>query len=187
MYSSVQINSDPIMPIGISFCGFFASWAAVLTASNPMYAKNTIPAPAMTPFQPYLPGPSAGGMKGCQLALLIAWAAAIIKRMTTAPLMNTITLLTLADSLMPMTSKVVTMAMMMAAGRLKTAVTCVPSWQATSVPRAAEMAQGKLMPTSCRNDTTYPDQPIATVTAPSAYSSTRSHPIIQAISSPSVA
>src|SRR5438105_12350827 len=59
--------------------------------------------------------------------------------------------------------------------------------QATSVPRAAEMAQGKLMPTSCRNDTTYPDQPIATVTAPSAYSSTRSHPIIQAISSPSVA
>ena len=36
MYSTVQISSDPMMPMGMSFCGFFASWAAVLTASNPM-------------------------------------------------------------------------------------------------------------------------------------------------------
>ena len=28
------------MPIGMSRCGFFASCAAVETASNPIYAKN---------------------------------------------------------------------------------------------------------------------------------------------------
>src|SRR5712664_2090304 len=154
MYRTVQMSSDPMMPIGMSRCGFFASCAAVLTASNPMYAKNTMPAPAMTPFQPNLPPPSAGGMNGCQFAGLMACAAAMIKNTTTAPLMNTITLLTLADSLMPMTKRVVTIAMMMAAGRLKTAVTWVPSWHATTEPRAADSAQGTLMPTSCRNETT---------------------------------
>ena len=81
----------------------------------------------MTPFQPYLPGPSDGGKNGCQFAGLIACAAAMMNSTTTAPLMNTITLLTLADSLIPMTSNVVTMAMMMTAGRLKTAATWVPS------------------------------------------------------------
>ena len=40
---------------------------------------------------------------------------------------------------------------------------------------------------SRRNDTTYPDQPIETVTAPKAYSKTKSQPMIQAKSSPSVA
>ena len=32
----VQITSEPRMPMGISFCGFFASCAAVETASKPM-------------------------------------------------------------------------------------------------------------------------------------------------------
>ena len=36
MYRTVQMRSEPMMPIGMSFCGFFASWAAVLTASKPM-------------------------------------------------------------------------------------------------------------------------------------------------------
>ena len=36
MYSTVQIASEPRMPIGMSRCGFFASCAAVDTASNPM-------------------------------------------------------------------------------------------------------------------------------------------------------
>ena len=43
------------------------------------------------------------------------------------------------------------------------------------------------MPKSARNDATYPDQLTATVDAPTAYSSTRSHPIIQARNSPIVA
>src|SRR2546422_1041648 len=70
MYSNVQMSSDPMMPIGMSRCGFFASCAAVLTASNPMYAKKTIAAPVKTPLQPNSPAtgtPSltvCGGMNG---------------------------------------------------------------------------------------------------------------------------
>ena len=41
--------SDVSMPMGKSRFGFFASWAVVLTASNPMYAKKTTPAPVSTP------------------------------------------------------------------------------------------------------------------------------------------
>jgi hypothetical protein len=37
------------MPIGISRLGFFASCAAVETASKPMYAKKTEAAPAAMP------------------------------------------------------------------------------------------------------------------------------------------
>src|SRR6267378_2519875 len=149
--------------------------------------------PVNTPLHPKRPGcgtPSftvCGGMNGCQLAELTACAANAMNNSTTATLMNTITLLKLADSLIPTTSSVVTSPMMITAGRLKTAATCVPSGQVTIVPRAAERAHGTSMCKSCRNDTTYPDQPIATVTAPSAYSSTRSQPMIQAMSSPSVA
>src|SRR5438552_11465946 len=126
-------------------------------------------------------------MNGFQFAEVTACAAPKMKSSTTASLMNTMALLTVADSLMPTTSSVVTIAMMTTAGRLKMAVV-VPSAQVTSVPRAAESAHGKSMCKAVRkNDTTYPDQPIATVTAPSAYSSTRSQPMIQANSSPSVA
>src|SRR6266536_4630738 len=116
-------------------------------------------------------------MNGCQLAGFTAWAAPIMKRITTATFTSTITLLKLADSLMPTTSSVVTTAMMSTAGRLKTAVAVVPSAHVTLTPRAADSAHGTLMPKSCRNDTTYPDHPMATVTAPSAYSSTRSQPL----------
>src|SRR3989440_10966701 len=150
-------------------------------------------------------------MNGCQLAGLMAWVAPPMNRSTTATFTNTMTLLTLADSLMPMTSSVGMMAMMIMAGRLNTAVTCgrlfgsipradtvcnsasVTAFQPWSgmwmscVPRAAERVAGTSSPTSCRNDTTYPDQPMATVTAPSAYSSTKSQPMIHANSSPSVA
>src|SRR5262249_46756445 len=73
IYRTVQINNEPMMPIGISRWGFFASCAAVLTASNPMYAKNTIPAPCITPLQPKCPRtPVLSGMNGCQLAELTA-------------------------------------------------------------------------------------------------------------------
>ena len=126
-------------------------------------------------------------MNGCQLAGLMAWAAPMMNSSTTATFTNTITLLTFADSLMPMTRSVVMIAMMMTAGRLKTAVMVEPSARVTTVPRAADSAGGTMIPMSLRNETTYPDHPIATVTAPSAYSSTRSQPMIQAKISPSVA
>src|SRR5207249_12228065 len=127
MYRTVQINSEPMMPIGMSRCGFFASCAAVLTASKPMYAKNTIPAPCMTPLQPNWPRtPVLGGMNGCQLAEFTTLAAPKMNSSTTATFTNTIMLFTVADSRIPITSSSVMMPMMMTAGRLKIAVTCVP-------------------------------------------------------------
>src|SRR5581483_1198595 len=106
---------------------------------------------------------------------------------TTATFTNTITLLTVADSRMPTTNSSVTMAIIMTAGRLKMAATCVPSAKVINVPRAADNCGGMLMPMSRKNETTYPDQPIDTVTAPSAYSKIKSQPMIQANNSPSVA
>ena len=46
---------------------------------------------------------------------------------------------------------------------------------------------GICTPNSPSRDTKWPDQPTPTVAAPAAYSSTRSHPMIQAASSPMVA
>jgi len=37
------------MPMGISLCGFFASCAAVETASKPIYAKKITAAPRAMP------------------------------------------------------------------------------------------------------------------------------------------
>ena len=126
-------------------------------------------------------------MNGCQLSGLTAWAASAMKSRTTATLITTMTLLTVADSLMPITSRVVTRAMMTTAGRLNHAVTVEPSANVTTLPRAAWRWAGMRIPKSPRNETTYPDHPIATVTAPRAYSRMRSQPMIQARNSPSVA
>jgi hypothetical protein len=60
-----------------------------------------------------------------------------MKTSTTATLMNTMTPLTFADSLMPMTRSVVTRATMTTAGTLNQAVTCEPSARVSTVPRAA--------------------------------------------------
>ena len=51
----VQISREPRMPTGISRFGFFVSSAAVLTASKPRKAKNTIAAPRNTPENPNSP------------------------------------------------------------------------------------------------------------------------------------
>src|SRR5437763_16507592 len=51
-YSTVQMTSEPRMPIGMSRFGFLASCAAVDTASNPMKAKNTTPAAPRMPMMP---------------------------------------------------------------------------------------------------------------------------------------
>src|SRR5262249_24260744 len=126
-------------------------------------------------------------MNGCQLAEWTACAAPTMNISTTATLTSTMTLLTVADSRMPITSSNVMMAIMMTAGRLKMAVTWVPSASVTSVPRAADSCAGMLMPTSCKNGTTEPDQPIDTVTAPRAYSIIKSQPLIHAKTSPSLA
>ena len=59
MYKVVQTNNETMMPMGKSRCGFLASCAVVVTASNPMYAKNMYAAPAPIPLNPM-------GAKECQ-------------------------------------------------------------------------------------------------------------------------
>src|SRR5438477_10476322 len=79
----------------------------------------------MIPDQPNSPHlPVFGGMKGCQFATLIAWAAPTINKRTTATFTKTIKLLKLADSLIPTTRSTVTMKTMITAGRLNNAVRC---------------------------------------------------------------
>src|SRR5437867_11908368 len=90
-------------------------------------------------------------MNGCQLAGLIAWAAPPMNSSTTATFTKTMTLLTLADSVMPMTSSVVMIAMMMTAGRFKTAVMVERSARVTTVLLAAVSADGSVIPLSWRN------------------------------------
>ena len=77
-----------------------------------------------------------------------------MKSSTTATLMNTITALTFADSLMPITSSVVTSATMITAGTLNQAVTWEPSASVSTVPRAAAKCGGMWMPRSPRKETT---------------------------------
>src|SRR4029453_3922770 len=140
------------------------------------------------PLQPYSPKvPVFSGMNGCQLAVLTQNAPPMMTITTTATLMTTMAELTLADSLMPTTMSAVTSTAMITAGRLNTAVTGPPPvW--TMVPGAAARCAGNCTPTkSCRKLVRCPDQPTATVAAPSAYSRIRSQPITQAMNSPSVA
>src|ERR1700687_527034 len=53
IYRTVQMARETSIPLGISLLGLIASWAAVLTASKPIKAKNPPPAPARTPAQPW--------------------------------------------------------------------------------------------------------------------------------------
>src|SRR5579862_246210 len=102
MYSTVQMTSEPSIAIGRSRCGFLASCAAVETASNPIYAKNTTAAPRTTPLQPNLPNvPELGAIKGCQFPALTKKKPNPMTRRTIATLMNTTMLLNRADSWMP--------------------------------------------------------------------------------------
>src|SRR5271170_888917 len=102
-YRMVQMTRLARIPMGMSRCGFFASWAAVEMASKPMYAKKMTPEAAMTPLQPKAPKcPAFGGMNGCQLAVLMKLTPNTMNSTTTVTLMATITELKAADCLMPM-------------------------------------------------------------------------------------
>src|ERR1700720_505394 len=109
-------------------------------------------------------------MNGTQFARLMKAAPPTITIRTTATLMITIAELTLADSLTPMTIRIVTRTVMITAGRLMKATGLHPGALMT-VHGAAAREAGMLMPTkSWRNAVRCPDQPTATVAAPSAYS-----------------
>src|SRR3546814_20749712 len=71
MYSTVQIASEPRMPIGRSRCGLRVSSAAVETASKPRYAKKIVAAPVMNPTTPKCvppppPKPSLSSIAPCR-------------------------------------------------------------------------------------------------------------------------
>ena len=91
-----------MMPIGMSRCGFFASCAAVETASNPIYAKKMMPAACTTPLQPKWPNvPVFGGMNGTQFAPSTTNMPKPMNRMITATLIATTIALKRADWWMP--------------------------------------------------------------------------------------
>src|SRR5256886_2523184 len=104
-----------MMPRGISRCGFLASSEAVLTASNPMYEKKMIAAPTLIPLRPF------GAKLGVVHSAGLMYLSPTIKNMAMMPtLIATITVLTRADSLVPMTRSQVMSATMANAGRLNT-------------------------------------------------------------------
>ena len=83
----VQISNEPSMPIGIFFRGFLVSCAAVLIASKPKKAKNTIAAPRNMPDQPYSPNvPVFSGINGVRLSALMYLKPMMIKSNTTETL-----------------------------------------------------------------------------------------------------
>src|SRR5262249_9462156 len=171
MYRIVQTVSEPKMPIGMSFCGFFASCAAVETASNPIYAKNTTLAPRNTPDQPKEPNdPVFGGRKSCQLACDSAGCfskkgrATAINVKTAINFTKTIPVLNFADSLIPMIRISVTAMIAKKATRLNLAVACGRSlswsigafmevsgdhrpWNCTqTAPGTSQICGGRLIP-----------------------------------------
>src|SRR5262245_40985699 len=139
-------------------------------------------------------------MKGFQLDETTCGMPTAMMIRTMMTLRMTMTLFTLADSLIPMTRIVDIRATMNTAGMLISApVRLRPAW---AQPGAAieptcdavhhmvvELVRdaGRWMPKRLNRSTRWPDQPTPTVAAPAAYSSTRSQPMIQAISSPMVA
>src|SRR3954470_4266837 len=108
----VQMISDPMMPMGMSRFGFFASSAVVETASKPMYAQKTIAAPVAMPEKPF-------GANGCQCAGFTYLKLTKTKNASTTSLMATIQKLKLADSRMPHTSTIVISVTMPTARMLK--------------------------------------------------------------------
>ena len=113
-YSTVQITSDAMIPIGRSRRGFFASSAVVDTASKPMYAKKTTAAPLMTPDQAY-------GMKGVQFAGSTYQKPATRKKSTAAILIVTMTALNFALSRIPTIRRTMIASTISIAGRLMSA------------------------------------------------------------------
>src|SRR5580704_7828081 len=107
-----------------------------------------------------------------------------MKVTTTISLMTTMTPLVRADSLIPSISSMEIRNTMITAGVLAMPWTMVPSGNLSASNGPATNCGGRLMPNVCRSETTYADQLMETVDEPTAYSSTRSQPMIQASHSP---
>ena len=86
-------------------------------------------------------------MNGCQLSVLTNAAPPAITISTTATFTTTMTALTFADSLMPMTISAVTARVMSTAGRLTTASRAAAGGHAISVQGADAYSGGMAIPT----------------------------------------
>ena len=165
-------------------------------------------APALMPAHPLGAKPPVAGL--LQFSGLIRNTPTAMKNRMSPTLSSTIALLVLADSRIPTTSTQVIASTTRKAGRLAmngTPKTCgalssaearysTPGSEAPSATaRAASDAErtsvasqaGSVIPRCPSSSRKWPDQPIATPMLPTAYSTIRSHPMIQATNSPSEA
>ena len=106
---------------------------------------------------------------------------------TTRSLIATIAAFTRADSCTPTISSIEIANTTTTAGKFAHPRTIVPSGSADNSNGLAIQRSGSVMPKLCSSETRYADQLMDTVAAPTAYSITKSHPMIHAIHSPSVA
>ena len=157
----------------MSRCGFFASCAAVDTASKPMKAKKITPAPRSTPLQPNCAEASPVFVRDERVPVrrVHVMKPTPMTRKMTATFMITMTLLTRADSLMPMTRS-----QRHERDRMHHRRHVQHRAGAREVVRrvhrerrVASTAAGMTMPNSARNGTKLPDStPTATVAAPNS-------------------
>jgi hypothetical protein len=114
----------------------------------------------------------------------ISGTVMIANSVSAAILMATSTELTVALSLVPITSSHVTKPVTRTAGRLMSPPTSPPSRKPQSILGPTVSACGKCTPNPSRKPTIWPDHPTATALAPSAYSRISAQPTSQAINSP---
>src|ERR1700689_4815569 len=128
-----------------------------------------------------MPIPAFGGMNApagllvvTQFAVLNEGAAQTMKSPMTASFTATMKVLTRADSWMPTTSSVVIITMITMAGTFRIAPVEDHACCAASNANGDDTNRsGRMRPKSLAKLTTYPDQPIETATAPTAYSRIR--------------
>src|SRR5947209_2868872 len=151
-----------MIPKGISFCGFFASSAAVDTESKPIYVKKIMAPPEITPANP-------DGANGCQFARFTSIPPTTRNVMMAPIFTSTIMLLAPADSRMPQTRRTVKIKTMRNAGTLKYAPDQCPP-----VQTGDDQLSGIWSPNEVSCALRYPPNPTATATLLTAYSKIRS-------------
>ena len=115
------MSSEPNMPMGMLRRGFWVSCAAVLMASKPKKAKNTMAAPRNMPDQPYSPNtPVFCGTRGVRLSVLMYLKPTYMKMSTTAIFNTTRKSLNFELPLVPRISMNDSSTMSNVAGRLNT-------------------------------------------------------------------
>src|SRR5215204_5046071 len=171
MYSVVTMDSAIMIASGILRCGFLTSSPAVETASIPIKEKKMMPAAAVIPLNP-------NGVKSARLLEFHPVMPITMNSTSTAILISTMMVFTIADSLAPRMSSRVQSAIKITAGRLRIPP-CSGAW---------DNASGIWMPNRLPSSwLRYCDQPTDTAAADTPYSSSRHAATAIAGNSPTVA